>query len=292
MALAPGLVLLAQLAICAVVVSLAFAYRYTLGAVFVALAKAFYAVEIKLPVLGVRVGLGFLGDAVLTLDNDIRHGFGVAIDNTASAWHRTWHWTTYAFQGMADEIAAISRDTAQAVEAVTINIVPRKFRKDLIALVTLGPVGGLIYSLRHKIEQAAQQVYRDVLRYQRHARRDIALAAAAVAGALTIPRIGRIERDFSDAWKRIKALEKLLTGAGVVGLVLAALARLGLGWTRCSNVSKTGKQICGMNPSLLESLLADTLLIVGTVSLVEFAEGMQDVTAEVAPLIRDFWRAN
>src|SRR5437764_441195 len=46
-----------------------------------------------------------------------------------------------------------------------------------------------------------------------------------------------------------------------------------------------------VNPGLLESLLADTLLIAGTVSLVEFARGMQDVTEEVTPLSRTFWRA-
>src|SRR5437764_1465863 len=58
-----------------------------------------------------------------------------------------------------------------------------------------------------------------------------------------------------------------------------------------TNVYKVGKRACGMNPDLLESLLADTLLIAGTVSLVEFARGMQDVTEEVTPLIRTFWRA-
>jgi hypothetical protein len=42
---------------------------------------------------------------------------------------------------------------------------------------------------------------------------------------------------------------------------------------------------------LLDSLLADTTLILGTVSLVEFAQGMRGVTAEAVPLIRRFWRA-
>jgi hypothetical protein len=71
-----------------------------------------------------------------------------------------------------------------------------------------------------------------------------------------------------------------------------ALGRLGLGWARCSNVGKVGRRVCGMDASLLESVLADSLLILGTLSLVTFAEEMQDVTEVIARPIQTFWRAS
>jgi len=46
-----------------------------------------------------------------------------------------------------------------------------------------------------------------------------------------------------------------------------------------------------MNPSLLESLLADALLVGGAISLVELAEEMQAVVGDSAGLIQKFWRA-
>ena len=46
-----------------------------------------------------------------------------------------------------------------------------------------------------------------------------------------------------------------------------------------------------MDRSLLDALIADTLLVVGTLSLVEFAKEMETVTEEVGPLVAKFWRA-
>lgn len=122
-------------------------------------------------------------------------------------------------------------------------------------------------------------------------------AAIATVGAVAAPlpwvrgRLGGIERDLGGLRKRVGALEKVGIGAGIAAAVAVALSRLGLGWVRCPRVTKAGRQVCGMNADLLDSLLADTLLIAGTVSLVEFAQGMQGITAEITPAIRAFWRA-
>jgi hypothetical protein len=64
----------------------------------------------------------------------------------------------------------------------------------------------------------------------------------------------------------------VLTKAAGAALVAFSLARLGLGWLRCGNVKKVGKRLCGMNPDLLDALLIGTTLIVGTISLREFAK--------------------
>jgi hypothetical protein len=106
-----------------------------------------------------------------------------------------------------------------------------------------------------------------------------------------LPRVGALERDVSNLEKWVSSHRKTLTEAGIVALVAAAVSRLGINWTRCSNSKKYGKRVCGMDPALLDSLLADTLLILGTVSLVEFAEGMQTVVGDAESQIRRFWQA-
>jgi hypothetical protein len=132
----------------------------------------------------------------------------------------------------------------------------------------LGSLGGELDKLRRAIEA---QIARDLAR------------AKAAAGSLG--------RDLSGALARLKRIEKAVTKAGAVALVGAALAALGAGWIRCPRVGKVGKSLCGVNADLLESLIADTLIIAGTVSLVEFAKGMQTITKEIEGPIRKFWRA-
>ncbi len=105
-----------------------------------------------------------------------------------------------------------------------------------------------------------------------------------------IPRLGRLERTAIDYTKLHKWLKRALLGTLGATAVLAGLKALRLGFLRCTGFTKAGKRACGMDPNLLESLLADTLLIVGTLSLVEFAKEMQTVTEEVAPLVTRFWR--
>lgn len=131
-----------------------------------------------------------------------------------------------------------------------------------------------------------------------------AATATAAAGWVTLPRIGSLERDIAGLRGRAKTIEEELGNAvdllkanaaklaAVTGIaaVTAALLRLGLGWIKCRNVGDAGKRICGMNPNLLESLLADTLVIASTVSLVEFARELVPVTEAAIDPIRLFWR--
>lgn len=56
-------------------------------------------------------------------------------------------------------------------------------------------------------------------------------------------------------FQRTKKLDALLGTAALTGAVAIALSRLDLGWIRCRNVGRVGKQICGINSSLLDDLL-------------------------------------
>lgn len=113
----------------------------------------------------------------------------------------------------------------------------------------------------------------------------VARAAHATAGAIAtpFPRIGRLEREVASEAKRLGKMEKTLAAGVGAAFLVRALSRLGMGWLRCKNVTKTGKRLCGMNPDLLDSLLGATLLLTSAISLREFARELEEPTQ----LVRD-----
>lgn len=120
----------------------------------------------------------------------------------------------------------------------------------------------------------------------------------ASSGAVAIPgwvirlpsRVGDVEHDLSGLRKRVKGLEKYAGATAAVALFTAALAKLGLNWIRCRNVSKAGKAICGMNPDLLTALLGGALLLNSKISLRDLAREMEEPTALVAEALHTLIR--
>jgi hypothetical protein len=134
----------------------------------------------------------------------------------------------------------------------------------------------------------------------RHRADTAQVRAQAIPADVVIPRDlsglrGRVreaEQEIGRLWDRVRGIAPSVIGGVALGALTLALGRLGLGWARCSNVGKVGRRVCGMDAGLLESVLADSLLILGTLSLVTFAEEMQDVTEVIARPIQTFWRAS
>jgi len=106
----------------------------------------------------------------------------------------------------------------------------------------------------------------------------------------TLPKVSDLTHAWDAIKKRLGKVTKLGTVAGLVGLTAAVLGRLGLGWLRCSRVGRVGRQLCGMNEGLLESLLADALLIASAISIVEFAKELQAIEGEVVAGLERFVR--
>ena len=110
-------------------------------------------------------------------------------------------------------------------------------------------------------------------------------AAVAIPGQLSrewdIPRlrdqVKGLEDGASDTFKWIRSHPNSIASGVFAGAVAWALGRVGASWTRCNNWRKLGKGYCAADPSLIESLLADALAIVGTVSLLEFIADAQAV---------------
>lgn len=88
--------------------------------------------------------------------------------------------------------------------------------------------------------------------------------------AIPIPSLHKLFRRWSAAW---------LLSSGVAALALA-LGKLGLGWIRCRNVTRLGRRVCGMDSSLLDTLLLDALTVFSVVSVVEFTKDLRAIEDE------------
>lgn len=301
MALAEGIPGLAILMSLLLLLALAYAYDNTVGALLQAIARWFRGKTISIPHI-TSIGFGFVADAAEALDGTIRHWLAAAIHGTEYAWHRFVHWNAYAWQELSGAVA----DLAESLEQSIAHLVERKIPALVRAVVApierrlrilegdvaalLGRVDPRIAEALHAAERAVSSAEAAAATVEHEVTVGVPHAVeAAIAG--TLPRIRGLEHDAEALKERIGKIARTLTPAGIVGLVAAALASLKLGWLKCSHVERTAKHICGMDAGLLESLLADTTLILGTVSLVEFAKGMQGAVDEIVPPVRKFWRA-
>lgn len=139
-----------------------------------------------------------------------------------------------------------------------------------------GAVADRLVAVEHELVQWRGYTTRQLRRSLARLR---ALEEAVYGQAVALPgEIGGIVRGrLAGINGRVGRLEKIVLGAGAVALVTRALAKLRLGWLRCSNVGKVGRRLCGMDASLLEDLLSASLLIVGSISIVQLAEELQGV---------------
>lgn len=99
-------------------------------------------------------------------------------------------------------------------------------------------------------------------------------------------RVAEAERGIDSLWDKVKGLDKVTVGALAGAMVATALGKLGAGWIRCSKVSRLGRRVCGVDEGLLENLLAGTLAVVGTISIVDFARELQAIVNVETKAIR------
>lgn len=276
---------LALLAICGLLICFAFAYRMTMGAALRWAADQLDGIRIGGRIFGGVHPFSPLAARLRNLDTTIMRYLGTAIEATSHAWKTGWNYTAYAFEQMGDAIAGAAEDTFHALDHYRRYVIPAALS------AAVGPLAALVYQLRHLIDAKAHVVIRTVVHTVTRIEHTTVAKAVAIARPLPFPRLGQLEREAAATESRLRDYARRISPAALAAIVVATLARLGLGWLRCSRVNRLGRRVCGMDESVLESLLADTLLIVGTISLVEFAEGMQGVMETATEPIRHFWRA-
>lgn len=181
--------------------------------------------------------------------------------------------------GMSEDVALALFHVAKVVGAKVAHTVTHtdvhRITRTITRTVTVvkGVALGRVRAIEHRIDALRARVVH---------------AAHVAAGtlALPFPRIGRLERTVKAQAKRLTRLEKVALGGLGVAAVAAALSRLGLGFLRCRNVQRTGRRVCGMDADLLESLLAASLLLSGSISLRQLARELQEPTRDVTRGLR------
>lgn len=103
-------------------------------------------------------------------------------------------------------------------------------------------------------------------------------------------RVKDLERSLANPSKRwLRRIAAAMWAATMLGLMLKVLARR-FPWLFCRKVKAVGNRTCGLDPDLLNAILLDTVLIGGTISIVEFARELQGIERGVAGIIRGFIR--
>lgn len=259
------------------------AWQASFGALLRQLANLIAALP-SIRVVRHTIGFGGIARAIRTADASVYHWIGTAIQATSQPFTTFIRYLSDVVSKPAQEVGLLAADTLHALTQLRRVLVPAMIAAHiawiprhlaaLAAKVATLTARAPVHIIRHTIEVAKPTVVHIVNK------------AIAVAP----PRIGRLEREAGALADRVKSLGRRLAPAAVAALVVATVARLGLGWLRCSRVKRVGKQVCGMDSSLLDTLLADTVLIAGTISLVEFAKGLQAGMDGVTPQVRKFWR--
>lgn len=303
MVLAPELVaLMGAILSVLLLVMIEFGYRVTFGAMLQALAALFRAINIHVPWVG-SLGLGTVADAIDRVDHAILHGIGVAIHASEHGLSRIWAFTAYTLSELGDALGYLAEQTEAAIRAIVISTIPRLLRE--AQHLATAPLAAALAALRAASRAAEAELAREL--HRARVATTGALAAALVrlhaleADVIAIP--GRIGREVADlrgytvkqlrrALRRIGTLEGLLTVAGLTALVSSVLIRLGAGWVRCSKVGRVGRAVCGLDESLLSSVLADSLAIFGTLSLLELARELEEGIGDIQGLASHFWRAD
>lgn len=237
---------------CIVCIGLREAWGHTIGWGLRWVAGKIRGVAISGPFgLGSFHPLAFLADALEIIDHNIAHALATAALNTEKATVYLWHMTAVVFWWSVHETKSLALDTWHALHhtvTVTVPDAAKWARREAIRRAE---------TLVHREAAVRRAADHELRHLARVAEADAISAEHAAAHALdwSESQVGHIGREIEGIRARLRRLEHRFTQAAVVGLVIAALGTLGLGFLRCPNFKRMGKKYgCGLW-SGLESLL-------------------------------------
>lgn len=269
---------------------LLYTYRYTLGALLLGLAHRVDDIWI--------VG-GTLAHILETLDHAIQAAIGFGLIELEQAAGKVWEAMTVVVDAIGD---AFVRAAAYEYERWA----------SLIGAVIPNSIGAVTTPIRHDLSAFRRQVRQTIESELAVYRRGIDTLRRELADErrATFRGIDALERGFAERldalrdWTahriradiatlrrpfaaRIGRLEQLL-GLGILGgVAIAALTRVFPYW-QCTNVRRFNKMLCRSPIGALEDLLGIAVLAVGPLSLVDFAEQLQEVMGTAEAGVRWF----
>lgn len=222
----------------------------------------------------------------------VAHSISVAATHRMAPLARWFHAAGSLALGSAWAIGHFAGDMAYSVERLATVVLPREIgratrpisRRATRALSRALAAGLAVTALRRYLNRLYSHTIRPAIRHLTHA---VDVAIPRALGGIR-SRLRDIEHEIahpSTRWLRRTAVA--MWGAALLGLVVRTLARR-FPWLFCRKVKNVGGRICGLDSGLLESLLLDTVLISGTISVVAFAEELQAVEGAAVDLLAGF----
>lgn len=221
---------------------------------------------------------------------DVLAQIGKGLTATQPAAAEKWVTEAWALDGIGATIERIAEDAVKTRKVIRHRTQPREVIRVIRPNVQaqIRPVARRARTAELRAEAAEQRARALEHRLAQLERQVAKPHSVAVPGLW--PRIGGIERELDRLKGRVGRIGKY-AGLGAFLILLAkALEKIGGSFIRCSNVKRYGRSICGMDQSLLDSLLADSLLIVGSLSLVQMARELEPLMGQASTLTRRFWR--
>jgi hypothetical protein len=262
------------------------AYKSTLGALLGLLADA-----LNVSILG-QHPFAFISDGIKAFDSAINASLGQAMIGTKLVFAKVLHAHAILWHDLTGAVADLAEATEKQFRhlprAVIESIIPAwvyplrttvHFLQKLLARVE-AKVASLPRLVTNTVTHETTKV---ITKVEKVTVVKVKAAAVAIPRAIGIPlpRVGALERDVRGIDARIRDLLHKVSGAAIAAAVATAIGALGLSWARCSRVKKLGKAVCGLDDKLLDSLLADALVLASTISIVELAKECQGFLGDV-----------
>ncbi len=290
---------LAAVLVIFLLIAISYAYKYTLGAVVLELAKALNSVSIPTFFFGHYRPFGFLAAILVQIDNGILYVIGKGIEANKWAFHQMLHAEASAWQWATHALAEVAESTDRALDYLV-----RHKIKALIAVATGGlsiavpylekRVAWLVHELAKVPHALTRVIYHDVPHALTKAEEAAIAALVAVpaaistAGHVVLPRLTWLEREATHLEKWVRAHARDFAPAAVVGLVAGVLFKtLDLGWLRCRGVGRVGKALCGLS-GLIETIASDALEALVVADLCQVVSAMSYAAEKFEPVLFAF----
>lgn len=255
-------------------------YRYTFGTLLGWLSDNLRKISVGVLLFGFQP-FHSLADVIDDASNYILRMMGAGIEAIEDGIVRFWGGIVSAISGIGETVEQLTDSTGSALHTL------RRSTIGKIVVGTLGLLPSLVWTHRTQIAALHKTIARLPLLSVKEVRHLIARSEA-----LTLPRIGRIERNVEAQTDRLSRLEKGAIIGTAVGVVGYALSKLGLSHLFKSQCKTNTKQLCAANPSWLENILLGALTVFGGMSLIRLADYLRPLVTDAAAVVSHFWKAD
>lgn len=290
---------LGEFALASALVLLIYAWLVTGGAVVNWLAANVPSGHIGIPGVGGVNLFGWLHSGLVGFNSLAQNAYYFWLDAAKSSWN-AWIIQVGAFVSqITSDYHFYATETLAALHWLRRTTIPT------LVSVSVTPIWAAIHALQHLeratvtdvthvVKPVIQSITRDITQRITRVERitKVVATTTVTAAAAAIPNpwgvIHGIDETLKETINRVARIRGILTPAGIVGLVGAAVFEaFDLGWLRCRGVGRAGKALCGLS-GLIESLFLDAVDALALTDLCWMIESASVAASYISPVITEY----